>query len=79
MCFKLTLNFSKTKYIIFQPREKSNLNHHPLKEIASRQPLDLGFIVKYLGLNIDCHLLWQEHVNYIWTKIIILYVSTNLL
>lgn len=79
MCFKLTLNFNKTKYIIFQPREKSNPNLHPLKEIASRQPLDLGFNVKYLGLNIDCHLLWHEHINYIWTKINILYVSKNLL
>lgn len=78
MCFKLTLNFSKTKYIIFQPRQKSNLNLYPLKEIASRQPLDLGVNVKYLGLNIDCQLLCQEYINYIWTKINILHVSTSL-
>ena len=27
-CNKLTLNFSKTKYVIFQPRQKVNYNLH---------------------------------------------------
>ena len=65
---KLTLNLSKTNCISFQPRQKLNSNLHPPIEIAT-QPLDFAFSVKYLGLVIDCHLSWHEHIEYICTKI----------
>ena len=46
---RLTLNLSKTKYIIFQPRQKLYFNLQPPIVLAG-QPLDYSFNVKYLGL-----------------------------
>lgn len=65
---KLTLNFSKTKYIISQSRQKLNFNFYPPVVLAG-QPLDYTFNVKYLGLIIDCHLSWHDHVEYTCSKI----------
>ena len=65
----LTLNLSKTKYIIFQPaRQKLNFNLH-LPIILAGQPLNYFFNVKYLGLVIDCHLSWHDHIDYTCSKI----------
>ena len=60
---KLTLNLSKTKYIIFQPRQKLNYNLH-LPIVLAGQLLDCSFNVKYLGLIIDCHLSWHDPIEY---------------
>ena len=65
---KLTLNLNKTKYIIFQPRQKLNSNLH-LPLVLASQPLDHSSSVKYLGLFIDCHLSWHDHIEYICSKI----------
>ena len=65
---KLTLNLNKTKYIIFQPRQKLNSNLH-LPLVLAGQSLDHSSSVKYLGLFIDCHLSWHDHVEYICSKI----------
>ena len=46
---KLTLNLTKTKYIIFQPRQKLNFNLH-LPTVLAGQPLDHSSSVRYLGL-----------------------------
>ena len=59
---------SKTKYIIFQPRQKLNFNLH-LPIILAGQPLNYSFNVKYLGLVIDCHLSWHDHIDYTCSKI----------
>ena len=69
---KLTLNLTKTKYIIFQPRQKLNSNLH-LPIVLAGQPLDYSFSVKYLGLIIDGHLSWHDRIEYICSKI-----STNI-
>ena len=65
---KLTLNLSKTKYIIFQPRQKLNSNLHPPIVLAG-QPIDCSFHVKYLRLIIGCHLSWHDHIEYTCSKI----------
>ena len=65
---KLTINLTKTKYIIFQPKQKLNSNLH-LPIVLAGQPLDYSFSVKYLGLIIDCHLSWHDHIEYICSKI----------
>ena len=65
---KLTLNLTKTKYIIFQPRQKLNSNLH-LPLVLAGQPLDHSSSVKYLGLFIDCHISWHDHIEYICSKI----------
>ena len=65
---KLTLNLTKTKYIIFQPRQKLNSNLH-LPLVLAGRPLDHSSSVKYLGLFIDGHLSWHDHIEYICSKI----------
>ena len=69
MCnYKLSLNLSKTKYIIFQPRQKLNYDLYLPLQLAG-QYLDQTSSTKYLGLVIDCHLSWQDHIDLIASKI----------
>ena len=65
---KLILNSSKTKYLVFQPRQKFNYNLYPPLKLAD-QYLEHSFTVKYLGLIIDCSLSWHDHIEYICSKI----------
>ena len=65
---KLTLNLTKTKYIIFMPRQKESYNLHPPLTVANVY-LDKSSCVKYLGVYIDCHLTWHDHIDYICGKI----------
>ena len=65
---RLTLNLSKTKYLVFQPRQKINSNLYPPLKLAD-QYLEQSYSVKYLGLIIDCFLSWHEHIYHISSKI----------
>ena len=65
---KLTLNLTKTKYIIFMPRQKESYNLYPPLTVANVY-LDKSSCVKYLGVYIDCHLTWHDHIDYICGKI----------
>ena len=65
---RLTLNLRKTKYLVFQPRQKMNFNLYPPLKLAD-QYLEQSFSVKYLGLIIDCFLSWHEHIYHISGKI----------
>lgn len=63
----LTVNSSKTNYIIFSARNKkieshSNLyiNNEPLTQVSSE---------KYLGLHLDKHLTWQPHLDKLRSKL----------
>ena len=49
---KLTLNLRKTKYLIFQPRQKVDYNLLPLLSIAG-QFLEQVSKIKYLDIYID--------------------------
>ena len=40
-----------------------------LSIVLAGQPLDHSSIVKYLGLIIDCHLYWHDHIENICSKI----------
>ena len=65
---RLTLNLSKTKYLVFQPRQKINSNLYPPLKLAD-QYLEQSYSVKYLGLIIDCFLSWHKHIYHISSKI----------
>ena len=65
---KLTLNLTKIKYLIFWPRQKENYNLYPPLSVANVH-LQKSFCVKYLGVYIDCHLTWHDHIDYICGKI----------
>ena len=66
--FTLSLNLSKTKYLVFQPRKKINSYLYPPLKLAG-QYLEQSYGVKYLGLIIDCFLSWHEHIYHISSKI----------
>ena len=68
--YKLTLNLTKTKYryIIFIPRQKESYDLYPPLTVANVY-LDKSSCVKYLGVYIDCHLTWHDHIDYICGKI----------
>ena len=65
---KLTLNLKKTKYHIFHPRQKVNYNLLPPLTLAG-QCLEQVTSLKYLGIYIDDHLSWHDHITYICDKI----------
>ena len=70
---KLTLNLSKTNYVIFRPYQKNQSYQVSLKvfdnntndfiEIESKE------FVKYLGVIIDSNLTWKYHIDNIANKI----------
>ena len=66
---KLTLNLSKTKYILFSRTKsqknklkkfKVNINNYCIKQISE---------MKYLGVILDSKLNWHEHIQYVSTKL----------
>ena len=59
---RITLNLSKTKYLVFQPRQKLNSNLYPPLKLAD-QFLEHSYRIRYLGLIIDCFLPWHEHID----------------
>ena len=66
---KLTLNYKKTKYVIFQRKGISNqllkkvnlnINKNHIKQVGT---------FKYLGVYLDNKLSWQEHIETLNTKL----------
>ena len=57
----ISLNSSKTKYILFHHKLKP-INYE-LKLKANGKKLYPGTSIKYLGIFIDENLSWEEHVN----------------
>ena len=70
---KLSLNVTKTNFIIFHPYQK-HLNHDVKIKILDNRVnkyfnLEHKEYVKYLGVMIDNHLSWKHHINYVALKI----------
>ena len=63
---KLSLNVKKTNFMIFQNRTQSykdleiNVNGSPIKQTNN---------IKFLGLLIDPHLSWKDHINHLCNKL----------
>ena len=64
---KLSLNIDKTHFVIFHPYEKK-LNYSMKIEIGGKT-VNEHKSVKYLGILIDCHLNWKEHIQQLLKKI----------
>ena len=43
--------------------------HHEEIDSVANVHLEKSFCVKYLGVYIDCHLTWHDHIDYICGKI----------
>ena len=65
----LTLNLSKTKYLVFHPSQKINCNLYPPLKLADDQYLEPSHNIRYLALVTDCFLSWHDHIDYIRRKI----------
>jgi len=63
----LTFNVSKTKYMIFAPKNKVIPNPQPL--IIKGSEVERVKSARYLGLILDEKLLFTEHVSYVKSKI----------
>ena len=73
---KLTINFKKTKYIIFHTRNKYIPDS--LQEIViDGKVIKRVSTIKYLGLFIDELLTWREHVSYIHSSLLKYYGIFN--
>lgn len=63
----MSINVSKTKLIIFKPRQRSLPNISPLT--LDSHVVELVESTKFLGVYIDQHFTWQTHINVISKKI----------
>ncbi len=64
---RLTLNATKTKYIIFGT--KSQLKDKPdLQLKVGSEPIERVSMTKYLGVLLDQHLTFDDHISYIHKK-----------
>lgn len=68
MLKQINPELSKTKYLVFQPRQKINFNLYPAPKLAD-QYLQQSYSVKYVRLIIDCFLSRHEHIYHINSKI----------
>ena len=65
-CNKLSLNVSKTHYIIFTPRNKTV---HDIDAKIHGVNIERVYATKFLGVIIDSKLTWKPHVEYICKKL----------
>ena len=69
---KLSLNESKSNFVIFHPYQRKlnrEVNLKILDNDSELVSLERKTYVKYLGVLIDGNLSWKHHINYISTKI----------
>ena len=65
---KLSLNKNKSNVIIFLPKGKK-CNTDNVKIIINGDEIKQVNFTKFLGIYIDEHLSWAQHINYLSTKI----------
>ena len=73
-CNKLSLNINKTSYTIFKPQSNAhhNLNNNLLinhEAIKSPEESTKAGTAKFLGIYIDKHLTWSQHIDQLCTSI----------
>jgi len=64
---RLSINISKTNYILFKPRQKQ-INYN-ISLSYRNQLLERKTFTKFLGIYIDESLTWKPHINYISNKL----------
>lgn len=67
--FKLTLNVKKSNYIAFSITSANRPDFDHIEIDCINEPLKEVSFVKYLGVIIDKHLKWDQHVLYLCKKI----------
>ena len=64
---KISLNTSKTETVIFRPKQKT-INKH-LNFRISGEKINLSSTVKYLGVILQEHLEWKNHIDTLKLKL----------
>ena len=64
---KLSLNIEKSNFVLFHSRQKKSVETFKIE--FYNIPLKQENCIKYLGIYIDSHLTWKQHVQYISKKI----------
>ncbi|KAI0221941.1 hypothetical protein LSAT2_026802, partial [Lamellibrachia satsuma] len=61
---KLSLNIAKTNFIVFDNKKCEN------NQLVSINGMYINrvYVTQFLGVHIDCHLNWSEHINRIKIK-----------
>ena len=64
---KLSVNSSKTVSMLIGPHQR--IKNHTLEVSLNGNKINSVSSTKYLGVYIDCHLNWNDHVNYILKRV----------
>ena len=65
---KLSLNVKKSSAVIFQPKQKRNASSD-FNIVINTESLKINSCIKYLGIYIDSHLSWKDHIEFLVKKI----------
>ena len=65
---KLSLNYSKTTYLLFNKHLPSSINTN-FKVLINNIQIDKNKVVKYLGVHIDENLNWSAHITELSLKL----------
>ena len=63
---KLWINVSKTEFMLIGSRQR--IGHQHMAVNIAGIPLHHATVVRYLGLYIDQHLTWQQHIDHVASK-----------
>jgi hypothetical protein len=63
---RLSINVSKTEFIIFKPPKKT-LNHRIVLKLNGNKKFEFSKI-KYIGVILDPFLRWNHHINELTKK-----------
>jgi hypothetical protein len=64
---KIALNIKKTEFVIFRKKRNSAVNFPTVKMDGKK--LFPSTVIKYLGVHIDEHLSWNNHINQLTVKL----------
>ena len=67
---KLSLNYSKTTYLLIEPKTKANNStFHNFNVNSKGIKIQKSLSTKYLGVILDENLDWKLHITYLHTKL----------
>ena len=66
---RLSLNITKTEFMIIGSRQRMNATQNDIAIRIRDREINRADVVKYLGMHIDRHLSWSEHIHKISKKI----------
>ena len=69
MANKLSLNIAKTEFMILGSQQRMNATQNNIAIVIRDREINRVDVIKSLGVHIDIHLSWSEHINKISKKV----------